>query len=62
MLHKKTGSTATLHKFRELLKKTAETDALPNYRILYDSESEQALFYTKNAQLLAHHSSKDSGY
>ena len=50
MLHKKTGSTATLHKFRELLKKTAETDALPDYRILYDSENEQVVFYTKDAQ------------
>jgi plasmid replication initiation protein len=62
LLHKKTGSTATLRKFRELLKKTAETDALPDYRILYDSESEQAVFYTKNAQLLAHHVPHHSGY
>jgi plasmid replication initiation protein len=62
LLHKKTGSTATLRKFRELLKKTAETDALPDYRILYDPENEQAVFYTKNAQLLAHHVSDHSGY
>ena len=62
LLHKKTGSTATLRKFRELLKKTAETDALPDYRILYDPENEQVVFYTKNAQLLARHGPDDSGY
>ena len=62
LLHKKTGSTATLRKFRELLKKTAETDALPDYRILYDQENEQVVFYTKNAQLLPHHGPGDSGY
>ncbi len=62
LLHKKTGSTATLRKFRELLKKTAETDALPDYQILYDPENEQAVFYIKNAQLLAHHVPEDSGY
>jgi plasmid replication initiation protein len=62
LLHKKTGSTATLRKFRELLKRTAETDALPDYRIRYEPESEQAVFYTKNAQMLARHMADTSGY
>ena len=62
LLHKKTGSTATLRKFRELLKRTAETDALPDYRIRYDPESEQAVFYTKNVQMLAQHIADTSGY
>jgi plasmid replication initiation protein len=62
LLHKKTGSTATLRKFRELLKRTAETDALPDYRIRYDPESEQVVFYTKNAQMLAQHIVDTSGY
>jgi len=62
LLHKKTGSTATLRKFRELLKRTAETDALPDYRIRYDPESEQAIFYTKNVQMLAQHIADTSGY
>ena len=62
LLHKKTGSTATLRKFRELLKRTAETDALPDYRIRYDPESEQAIFYTKNVQMLAQHIAHTSGY
>jgi plasmid replication initiation protein len=62
LLHKKTGSTATLRKFRELLRRTAETDALPDYRIRYDPESEQAVFYTKNAQMLARHIADTSGY
>ena len=62
LLHKKTGSTATLRKFRELLKRTAETDALPDYRIRYEPESEQAVFYTKNVQMLARHMADTSGY
>ena len=62
LLHKKTGSTATLRKFRELLKRKADTDALPDYRIRYDAESEQAVFYTKNAQMLAQYVADHSGY
>jgi hypothetical protein len=49
-------------KFRELLKRTAETDALPDYRIRYDPESEQAVFYSKNTQLLAQYIADTSGY
>jgi plasmid replication initiation protein len=62
LLHKKSGSTATLRKFRELLKRTADTDALPDYRLLYDAEAEQVVFYTKNAQMLAAHLAEHSGY
>jgi plasmid replication initiation protein len=62
LLHKKTGSMATLRKFRELLKRAADNDALPDYRIRYDTESEQAVFYTKNPQVLARHVADTSGY
>jgi plasmid replication initiation protein len=62
LLHKKTGSMATLRKFRELLKRAADNDAMPDYRIRYDTESEQAVFYTKNPQVLARHVADTSGF
>lgn len=62
LLHKKTGSAATLRKFRELLKRTADNDELPDYRIRYDSENEQALFYVKDARALAQDAAGTSGY
>jgi plasmid replication initiation protein len=56
LLHKKTGSTGTLRKFRELLKRAADTDPLPDYRIRYEPETEQAVFYTRSEV------ADDSGY
>lgn len=55
LLHKKSGSQATLKKFRELLKRAAGKDALPDYRIRYDQETDRALFYTKDGAALAQH-------
>ena len=55
LLHKKSGSQATLKKFRELLKRAAGNDALPDYRIRYDQETDRALFYTKDGAALARH-------
>jgi plasmid replication initiation protein len=62
LLHKKTGSTATVRKFRELLKRTAEGDGLPDYRIHYDAENEQATFYAKNVQAPTQELPRTSGY
>ena len=53
LLHKKSGSQATLKKFRELLKRAAGNDALPDYRIRYNHESDHAMFYTKDSAALA---------
>jgi plasmid replication initiation protein len=50
LLHKKSGSHATLIKFREMLKRTVLTDCLPDYRLAYDAGTDRALFYTRNAQ------------
>jgi plasmid replication initiation protein len=55
LLHKKSGSQAPLKKFRELLKRAAANDALPEYRIRYDQETDRVLFYTKNGAALAQH-------
>jgi plasmid replication initiation protein len=52
LLHKKSGSQASLKKFRELLKKAAESNALPDYGIRYDAEADQAAFYSKNTSVL----------
>ena len=53
LLHKKSGSQATLKKFRELLKRAAGNNALPDYRIRYNQESDHAMFYTKDSAALA---------
>src|SRR6266851_2528555 len=55
LLHKKSGSQAPLKKFRELLKRAAANDALPDYRIRYDQEADRVLFYTKDGAALAQH-------
>jgi plasmid replication initiation protein len=48
LLHKKSGSQATLKKFRELLKRAARNDELPDYRIRYDQETDHVTFYIKD--------------
>ena len=53
LLHKKSGSRATLVKFREMLKRTAVADCLPDYRLSYDGKADQVLFYTKEPKKLA---------
>jgi plasmid replication initiation protein len=49
LLHKKSGSTGPLKRFRELLKKIAESDVLPDYRLRCELEQDQATFYAKDA-------------
>jgi plasmid replication initiation protein len=44
LLHKKSGSTAVLWKFRESLKKVAGNNLLPDYELRYESEPDQAIF------------------
>jgi plasmid replication initiation protein len=44
LLHKKSGSSAQLWKFRELIKKTASNNALPEYRLQYDIDPDQVTF------------------
>lgn len=47
LLHKKSGSQASLKKFRELLKRAAASNGLPDYGICYDAETDQAVFHNK---------------
>jgi len=53
LLHKKSGSRVVLWKFREMLKRVAAADVLPNYKIQYDPESDRATFYIKDVSKLA---------
>ena len=52
LLHKKSGSRATLIKFRELLKRVVAANCLPDYGLIYDAAEDEVSFYTKNIQKL----------
>ena len=47
VLHEKSGSTATLREFRRLVKALAESGELPDYRMVFDAESDVVTFYAK---------------
>ena len=50
LLHKKSGSRATLVKFREMMKRIATANCLPDYALCYDSAADVLLFYTRNVE------------
>jgi hypothetical protein len=41
-----------LKRFREMVKKIAGSDLLPDYRAKYDGEADRVIFYTKDAKKL----------
>ena len=47
VLHEKSGSTATLRRFRFDTKELAESNELPDYRVVYDHESDTVTFYAR---------------
>ena len=49
LLHKKSGSKSPLKQFRYLVKETAQTDHLPDYRIRFDEETDQVVFENRNS-------------
>ncbi len=53
LLHKKNGSTASLKEFRRKVKMIVESDVLQDYRLRYQPEADQVLFYTKDRKRLA---------
>jgi plasmid replication initiation protein len=53
LLHTKSGSTAPLKEFRRKVKGVVDKDSLPDYRLRYETEDDQVLFYTKDAKKLA---------
>jgi plasmid replication initiation protein len=53
LLHKKSGSGDLLKRFRAAVKKLVLADSLPDYRMLYDTETDNVTFYTKDAKKLS---------
>jgi plasmid replication initiation protein len=53
LLHKKSGSTASLKEFRRKIKELVGGGDLLEYRLHYDAEADQVLFYTTDAKKLA---------
>jgi plasmid replication initiation protein len=49
LLHKKSGSVASLKEFRRKVKAVAENDVLPDYRLQYQAENDRMLFYAKES-------------
>lgn len=46
-LHEKSGSTAPLRNFRSDVKKLAESNELPDYRVTFDGEADTVTFYPR---------------
>lgn len=47
VLHEKSGSTAPLRNFRIDVRKLAESNKLPEYRVVFDAESDAVTFYAR---------------
>lgn len=47
ILHEKSGSTAPLRNFRGDMKKLAESNELPDYRMDYDAQADAVTFYSR---------------
>jgi plasmid replication initiation protein len=62
LLHKKSGSVGPLKRFRELLRKIAASDSLPDYRMNYDGDGNKVTFYTKDPKKLALGLSQQTAY
>lgn len=46
-LHKKSGSKGSIREFRRQMKPIIEGDYLPDYRIVYDEETDKVTFFTR---------------
>jgi len=53
VLHKKSGSTDTLRKFRAAIRSLAESDELPDYALFYDAKRDQVRVYPRNPKGMA---------
>jgi plasmid replication initiation protein len=53
LLHRKSGSTASLKEFRRKIKELVSGGDLLDYRLQYDAKADQVLFYTTDAKKLA---------
>lgn len=48
LLHKKSGSTALLRRFRAAIKDVAKDNSLPDYALTYDAEADQLTFTNRD--------------
>jgi len=62
LLHRKSGTTGNMREFRRKLKGIAEADVIPEYRLRYEAEADNVMFYNKNAQKLIESLTGNSGY
>ncbi len=62
LLHKKSGTTGNIREFRRKLKGIAEGDALPEYRLRYEPEADNVLFYKKTPKKFIENLADNSGY
>ena len=53
LLHKKSGSKSQLKKFRLITKRIAQDNILPDYRMQYDPEKDQATFFNRKGSKAA---------
>lgn len=50
VLHKKTGSTSPLKKFRFDMKSLVQSNELPDYRVLFDENTDMVTFYSRGVK------------
>jgi plasmid replication initiation protein len=52
LLREKCGAQSHIRAFRKQILEISEADTLPDYRVSYDREKDQVMFYTKNTEKL----------
>ena len=50
VLHKKTGSTSSVKEFRRAMKSLVQSNDLPDYRVLFDEDSDMLTFYSRGVK------------
>jgi plasmid replication initiation protein len=53
LLHKKSGSNSPVKRFRLEVKNMVKADSLPDYRVYYDANADQVIFYTRDPKALS---------
>ena len=50
VLHKKTGSTSSVKEFRRAMKSLVQSNELPDYRVLFDEDTDMLTFYSRGVK------------
>ena len=50
VLHKKTGSTSSVKEIRRAMKSLVQSNDLPDYRVLFDEDSDMLTFYSRGVK------------